>query len=249
MGKIIVANWKMCGDTASSKKWTENILADSSKFPSGSTVVVCPPAPLLPIINYALRGSAIKLGGQDCHFQQEGAYTGETSAKLLKDIGCGYVIVGHSERRAGCGETDAIVNAKAASAIKNGLIPIICIGETQVQRENGETIEVINRQITESIPDVAAYGNFILAYEPVWAIGSGKIPSMDEIQQVHNAIITSVSKRSAIDIGGVYVLYGGSVKPANAREILALDNVAGVLVGGASLDENDFAKIIMSCPE
>lgn len=246
MKKIIVANWKMCGNIESSKVWAQNILSLLPTIPVNTQVVVCPPAPLLSLLKSSLSGSQIHLGGQDCHFQPEGAYTGETSAKLLKDVGCEYVIVGHSERRNYCQETSEMVRAKAACAIKIGLIPIICIGETLEQRANGNTLPVITQQIEESIPDDATAGNFILAYEPVWAIGSGNLPTMDEIKQVHSAIIASVSKRKAIDINEVYVLYGGSVKPDNAGEILALSNVSGLLVGGASLNANDFCKIILS---
>ena len=246
MKKIIVANWKMCGDIESSKVWTQNILSLLPNIPVDTQVVVCPPAPLLPLLKDALNGLQIHLGGQDCHHQSEGAYTGETSAKLLKDVGCEYVIVGHSERRNYCQETSEMVRTKAARAIKTGLIPIICIGETAEQRAAGKTLAVINQQIEESIPDEATLGNFILAYEPVWAIGSGNLPTMDEIKQVHSSIIANVSKHKAIDIAEVYVLYGGSVKPDNAGEILALSEVSGVLVGGASLNANDFCKIISS---
>lgn len=234
----------MYGSIESSKIWAEKILSQG-KIPSGREVIVCPPASLLPILRDALGGSQIKLGGQDCHIKEDGAYTGETSAKLLKDVGCKYVIVGHSERRNYQQESNEIVCGKAACAIKNGLIPVICIGETLKQRENRETLEVIRQQIAESIPDTAGSGNFLLAYEPVWAIGSGKLPTMDEITQVHQAIRTTVSERKKIDAAEVYVLYGGSVKPDNAGEILNLTSVSGVLVGGASLNADDFYKIIL----
>ena len=246
MMKIIVANWKMHGDIESSRIWTKDILQNMSKTPSNTQVVVCPPAPLLPLLNYALHGSQIKLGGQDCYSQIEGAYTGEISAKLLKDIGCEYVIVGHSERRNYFKETNELVRAKAQQAIKTGIMPIICIGETEQERAAGKTLPVIEQQIKESIPSEAQKGNFILAYEPVWAIGSGNLPTMDEIKEVHTVITKNVSKLKTIDITDVCVLYGGSVKSGNAGEILALANVSGVLVGGASLNADEFFRIISS---
>ncbi len=246
MKKIIVANWKMHGTPESTKLWAQDFIAKSSQIHTGVEVVVCPPAALISILKDAVDSKNIYLGGQDCHIQPEGAYTGETSAVLLKSLGCKYVLVGHSERRAHCGETNDIVRQKAVRAIKTGLIPIICIGETSEQRKNGKTLEIINQQIEESLPYEAALGNFILAYEPVWAIGSGNLPTMDEIKQVHSAIITNVSKRIAIDITQVCVLYGGSVKSDNASEILSLPEVSGVLVGGASLKAEEFYKIVVS---
>ncbi len=246
MKKIIIANWKMNGSSESTKKWAHDFMLSMPEIPYGVEVVACPPAPLIPLLKYLMDGSEVKIGGQDCHAKPEGAYTGETSAKLLKDVGCSYVIVGHSERRAYSLESNEIVRAKAAGAIKSGLVPVICIGETKEQRDGGDTIKVINQQIDESLPKEAGAGNFILAYEPVWAIGSGSLPTMDEIKQVHDAIITRVSKSIAIETSDVYVLYGGSVKADNAGEILAVPNVSGVLVGGASLNGQDFCKIIFS---
>lgn len=234
----------MYGGIESSQIWTKKIIAGQEQIPVSREVVVCPPAALLSLLKGALENSKIKLGGQDCHAKTEGAYTGETSAKLLKDVGCEYVIVGHSERRSYAGESNEIVCAKAACAIKTGLIPVICIGETLEQREKGRTLEVIRQQIAESVPDEAISSNFLLAYEPVWAIGSGKLPTMDEINQVHVAIKTGVAERKKVDKAGVYVLYGGSVKPDNAGEILKLDSVSGVLVGGASLNADDFCSIL-----
>lgn len=246
MKKFIIANWKMYGGVKSSQIWAERIISGYSQIPDDREVVVCPPAALLPIVKDFLGGAAVKVGGQDCHAKKEGAYTGETSAKLLKDVGCEYVIVGHSERRLYAQESSDIVCAKAGCAIENGLIPVICIGETLAQRENGMTLEVIRQQIAESVPNLVNSGNFILAYEPVWAIGSGKLPMMDEIRQVHGAVKTAVSELKKVDSSGICVLYGGSVKPDNAGEILGVDDVSGVLVGGASLNADDFLKIIMS---
>lgn len=246
MKKTIIANWKMCGTPESSKLWAQDFATKSSQISSETTVVVCPPFPLISLLKEELGKTSIKLGGQNCHIQPDGAYTGETSADLLLALGCEYVIVGHSERRSQCGETNDIVRQKATRAIKTGLIPIICIGETNAQRESGKTLDIINQQTDESLPFEAAAGNFILAYEPVWAIGSGKLPTMDEIKEVHGAIIANVSKRISVDAAQVCVLYGGSVKSDNAGEIMSMYEVSGVLVGGASLKAEEFFKIAVS---
>lgn len=246
MKKIIAANWKMNGSVASAKDWAKGVTSSLAKIKPDVEMVVCPPFPLISILGDELSGCPIKLGGQDCHSEKNGAYTGETAAPLLKDLGCGYVIVGHSERRHLFNESDDVVKSKALCAMDSGLIPIICIGETQKQREDGKTIEVINRQIERSVPKEAASGNFVLAYEPVWAIGSGKIPTLSEIKEVHKAIINKVSDFIAIDVAQIRVLYGGSVKPDNSGEIMAISEVCGVLVGGASLKADDFVEIAMS---
>lgn len=254
MNKTVIANWKMNGNSKTSKEWASEVCDYFSSHDTDAEIVVCPPFPLLPLLKNCFDGCStrvpIHLGGQDCHMESKGAYTGDTSADLLKDVGCRYVIVGHSERRSYAGESNDLVRQKAVAAIKAGVIPVICIGETQQQREEGETMAVIARQINESVPVDAAIGHFILAYEPVWAIGSGNVPTMDEIKEVHLAIVKKVSEhvraKNAVDIAEISVLYGGSVKPDNAGEIMALENVAGVLVGGASLKADDFCKIISS---
>lgn len=198
-------------------------------------VIICPPAILLDGVAQACAGSRVKWGGQDCHASKEGAFTGNISAPMLKDAGCDYVIVGHSERRQHHGETSAEVSRKAAAAIGCGLIPVICVGETAEERSSGAAEAVVLRQLKESIPDAA--GHFLLAYEPVWAIGSGKTPTARDIAQMHAHIATTVAARAP-------VLYGGSVKAANAAEILAIQGVSGVLVGGASLVAEEFCDII-----
>lgn len=251
MAKLYIANWKMCGEPAMALQWAEAMVRLlGATWQGEKQVVVCPPAPLLPLLKSALSASSIALGGQNCHAQPEGAYTGEISAPLLRAVGCDYVLVGHSERRALCGETSEIVRQKAARAIASGLIPVICIGETAQQRAEGQTLEVIQQQIDESLPEGASAQHFVLAYEPVWAIGSGKVPTLDEIAQVHAAIIAHVAQRiglaSPAEIGQVTVLYGGSVKPDNAKDILAVAGVSGVLVGGASLKADDFYTIVES---
>ncbi len=244
MTKIIVANWKMCGSPESAKLWAVSFLPALSKLKTANKIIVCPPAPLISQLKNELTGSIVKIGAQNCHFQPEDAYTGEICASLLKACGCEYVIVGHSERRSYFNETNEIVRRKAARAIKIGLTPIICIGESEEQKNSGKTIEVINQQLAESIPSEAKSGDFIVAYEPVWAIGSGKIPSLEEIKQVHQAILTNISSSMAIDIKKISVLYGGSVKADNAKDIMAMPEVSGVLVGGASLKADEFVKIV-----
>lgn len=248
MKKIIVANWKMNGSPEMVKLWAEKLrsLLPPTTSHQPPTTVLCPPAPLLAYAQAALAGTPITIGGQDCHEKPSGAHTGDTSAVLLKELACGYVIVGHSERRQNHGESSELVSQKAAAAISAGLIPIICIGETEAERDSGQTIEVLRQQIAESIPQTAKTGNFILAYEPVWAIGSGKVPTMGEIATAHQAIISATAQRTGLAPEAVCVLYGGSVKPENAGEIMKIAGVAGVLVGGASLDAEGFWKIVAS---
>lgn len=243
MKKLVVANWKMYGQPAMARQLSASVAAAAAAT-EAARVVLCPPAILLGDVRESIKGQSVALGGQDCHCDTEGAHTGDTSAAMLKDATCGYVIVGHSERRTNHGETNAQVRAKAARAIESGLIPIICIGETLAQRENGEAETVVGTQVRESIPDSAAQGNFVLAYEPVWAIGSGKTPTTDDIKQMHRYIVSVASERTGLAPAAIAVLYGGSVKAANAKDIMATEAVAGVLVGGASLKADEFCSII-----
>lgn len=233
----IVGNWKMHGH----QQIAEGLLASIASVSEQRDIqiVVCPPALLVSAVVAALKGTPVKTGGQDCHAQKEGAFTGDTSAEMLHAMGCRYVIVGHSERRSLHHETDADVHAKALQAMACGLTPIICIGETAVQREAGQAEAVVEKQLIDSIP--AGKGQFLLAYEPVWAIGSGKTPTVIDISHMHRHINSVVSRHSG---GLAGVLYGGSVKAANAAEILKADGVAGVLVGGASLKAEEFCGII-----
>ena len=241
---LIAGNWKMNGLRASLDELTA--LADmliTGEAPR-AVVVVCPPATILSAVARQGATSGILVGGQDCHPAQSGAHTGDIAAPMLADAGAQYVIVGHSERRAAHGETDDLVRSKAEAAIGAGLKPIICIGETEAQRDGGDAEKVVSGQLAGSVPDAAAQHEVIVAYEPVWAIGTGRTPANDEIAQMHDTIRRQLVDRFGDRGQTIPILYGGSLKPQNAREILAIDNVNGGLVGGASLLAKDFATII-----
>ena len=210
-----------------------------------AVVVICPPATLVATVAAQGASSGIMVGGQDCHTEASGAHTGDISAYMLADAGAQFVIVGHSERRADHGETDDMVRAKAEAAIGAGLKPIVCVGETESQRDAGEAESVVSAQLAASIPDGAALHEVIIAYEPIWAIGTGRTPSNDDIAQMHASIRARLVERFGDDRGNsMRILYGGSLKPVNAREILSVENVNGGLVGGASLLAKDFYTII-----
>lgn len=231
----------MNGNPAMVKAWAEEfreLLRTTNN--EQRTTIICPPAPLIPLLKTELADLPIQLGGQDCSEHKHGAYTGETSADLLYSLGAEFVIVGHSERRQYHDETNEIVRAKASQAIASGLTPIICVGETAEQRDNGETEAVLREQVKNSIPQE---GNFLLAYEPVWAIGSGNVPTLAEIKNAHETIISATTKQTGLALADISVLYGGSVKPENAAEIMKIAGVSGVLVGGASLKAEEFFKI------
>jgi triosephosphate isomerase len=206
------------------------------------TVVICPPATILNAMNRVAAPAGILLGGQDCAAEKSGAYTGDISAAMLADAGAQFAIVGHSERRRGHAETDAQVRAKATAAIAAGLIPIVCVGETEGERASGQAEAVVTRQLAESVPAASV----VIAYEPVWAIGTGKTPSSDDIATMHKLLRDQLVKRFGRDGEGVRLLYGGSMNPANAGEILHIAEVNGGLVGGASLRADDFLAIIRS---
>jgi triosephosphate isomerase len=203
--------------------------------------VVCPPATLVVPVSQALAGSPVACGGQDCHAAASGAHTGDVSARMLADAGCRFVIVGHSERRADHGEGDAAVAAKAAAAHGAGLVAIVCVGETEAERDDGRAHAVVARQVAGSIPPGADAVNTVVAYEPVWAIGTGRTPTPEDVQAMHAHIRSCVP--AAIDASALRILYGGSVKPANAATLLRLEDVDGALVGGASLAVDDFWAI------
>ncbi|HEX3066721.1 MAG TPA: triose-phosphate isomerase [Dongiaceae bacterium] len=242
---LIAGNWKMNGLRAEGLALARAVQAGSAGV--SCELLVCPPATLLADVAQALAGSAVGLGGQDCAASAPGAHTGDIAAAMLADLGCRYVIVGHSERRTDHGETDAIVRAKAEAAGAAGLIPVVCLGETETQRDRGEALAVVARQLAGSLPAGASAAHTVVAYEPVWAIGTGRTPSSADIVAVHGQLRRELARRGSA-AAGIRLLYGGSVKPANAAEILALPDVNGALIGGASLKAQDFLAIARSCP-
>ncbi|MES2967354.1 MAG: triose-phosphate isomerase [Pseudomonadota bacterium] len=241
MRKLAAGNWKMNGTAAS----LSEVAALATAHPTPACdMLLCPPATLLAQMAWAAKGTALALGGQDCHHAASGAHTGDISAAMLRDAGASYVILGHSERRTDHGESDAQVLAKANAAIAAGLIAIVCLGETEGQRDAGETLDVIGRQLAGSVPDSATAATLVIAYEPVWAIGTGRTPTLSEIAEVHAFLRARLTARIGDQAAGVRLLYGGSVKPSNAAEIFALADVDGALVGGASLKAADFGAIV-----
>ncbi len=228
--KLIAGNWKMNGLTASVAELDALLAAPA---PDGAELLICPPATLVARLAQAADGSHVAVGGQDCHWAERGAHTGDVSAEMLADAGATHIIVGHSERRADHGETDAVVRRKAQAVARAGLVPILCVGETLAERDAGATLAVIARQLEGSVPDVP---RLVIAYEPVWAIGTGRTPTVEQVAEVHGAIAAWMG-------AGVRLLYGGSVKPSNAAELLAVPCVDGALVGGASLKAADFLAI------
>jgi triosephosphate isomerase len=240
---LVAGNWKMNG-LKGSIQHAVRIAQEVSSGGYAADVVLCPPATLLSEISWRLKGSSVAVGAQDCHFLQSGAKTGELSAEMLADVGARFVIVGHSERRLDHGETDYLVSLKADAAVRAGLMPIICVGETAAQRECGQAIETITRQIEASLSASLDGSAFVVAYEPCWAIGTGLTPTLAHIESVHRAIRALLASRYGATGPCSQILYGGSVKPDNAGDILALDNVGGALVGGASLEPADFMEIV-----
>ncbi len=240
---LIAGNWKMNGLKADALALAKAVAEGARE--AGWTdrdVLVCPPATLVAAVVEAVAGSGVAVGGQDCHAKASGAHTGEIAAEMLRDIGATYVIVGHSERRTDCGETDAMVRAKAEAAWRAGLLPIVCIGETLAEREAGRTLAVLETQLKGSVPAGSTAAKLVLAYEPVWAIGTGKTPTTAEVAAAH-AHIRKVLGSLVPDAAGVRLLYGGSVKGSNAAELLAAADVDGALVGGAALKAEEFLAI------
>ncbi len=240
---LIAGNWKMNGLAASLDE-ARAVAAAIDERPPGARVAICPPATLISRLAEAIGGTGVEIGGQDCRAEQAGAFTGDVAAEMLADAGATLVILGHSERRAGYGETDALVAAKAGAAHRAGLEPIVCVGETLAEREAGRTLEIVTGQVRGSLPEILAGKAFSVAYEPVWAIGTGLTPTLEQIEEVHVAIRAVLVEMFAEHGKGVAILYGGSVKPSNASEILKLKDVGGALVGGASLKAADFLGII-----
>ena len=241
--KLIAGNWKMNGLGASLGE-VEALRAALAEAAPACRVALCPPATLIDRMARAA-GEGIEIGGQDCRAESHGAFTGDVSAAMLRDAGATLVILGHSERRHGHGETDAVVASKAEAAVSAGLEPIICVGETLEQREAGRAVEVVRGQIMASLPvTLAETGTFAVAYEPVWAIGTGLTPTLEQIEEVHRAVRAAMIERLGLAGAARPILYGGSVKPENAREILTVPEVGGALVGGASLKAADFLGIV-----
>lgn len=241
--KLIAGNWKMNGLAASLTE-AETLKSLLAEEPAACRVALCPPATLIHRMAETVSGSVIEVGGQDCRAEASGAFTGGISASMARDAGATLVILGHSERRQEFGESDALVAAKAVAAVEAGLSPIVCVGETLAQREAGEAVEVVRRQLMDSLPLALANVAFAVAYEPVWAIGTGLTPTLEQIEEVHRAARAAMIERLGLAAGWMPILYGGSVKPDNAAEILAVPEVGGALVGGASLKARDFLGII-----
>jgi triosephosphate isomerase len=239
--KLAAGNWKMNGTRAALDDL--NAITSAHGDP-GVDILICPPATLLMQAAALTSGKPLDIGAQDCHSETSGAHTGDVSAPMVADAGGRAVIVGHSERRENHNESNDLVRAKAQAAHDAGLIAVICIGETLNERETGQTLDIIAEQLKGSTPDRATADNTVIAYEPVWAIGTGKVPSLDQIREVHDFIRKSLIDRFGDAAQGIRILYGGSVKPGNAAEIFAVSNVDGALVGGASLKESDFSPII-----
>jgi triosephosphate isomerase (TIM) len=241
---LVAGNWKMNGLAASLAELRALKQRLKQRPVPEADAMICPPATLLAQARYMLTGSEVHLGAQDCHPLPSGAHTGDISAEMLADAGAGAIIVGHSERRQEHGETDGLVNAKARAAHRAGLIAIICVGETDEERLGGKTLEVVGRQLAGSMPQGAPAANTVVAYEPVWAIGSGLTPTPANVAEVHGFIRGELGRLLGADQDNMRILYGGSVKPANAGELLLVPDVDGALVGGASLTADHFYAIL-----
>jgi triosephosphate isomerase (TIM) len=246
MRKLCAGNWKMNGLKGDALALVRDLAARAKGGPLACDLLICPPATLLAEVAAALAGSVIAVGGQDCHAEDKGAHTGDVSAPMLKDAGCTYVIVGHSERRADHGESDAMVRAKGEAGRRAGLAVIVCIGETLAERDAGRELEVVARQIDGSLPPGLDPGDFAVAYEPIWAIGTGRTPTVAQVTEMHGHIRRALAAKTR-DPASVRILYGGSVKPENAVAMMAAGDVDGALVGGASLVAADFWAIARAC--
>jgi len=244
---LIAGNWKMNGLRASSAEF-EAMLAGAPGVAAKADLLVCPPATLIAAFAERARGSnTIAIGAQDCHPKASGAHTGDLSAEMLADAGASAIIVGHSERRADHGESDVLVRQKTEAVWRAGLTAIVCIGETQRQRDAGQALDICRGQLDLSLPDQARADNLVVAYEPVWAIGTGLTPTVGDVQQIHKFIRDFLIARFNGEGARTRILYGGSVKPSNAAELMAVENVNGALVGGASLKAADFLAIAAGC--
>lgn len=241
---LVAGNWKMNGLRKSLGEVEGVCKAVAGQGSGPAEIVICPPATLLMAAAKVCEGFGVALGGQDCHGEPSGAFTGDISAEMLKDAGAAYCILGHSERRTGHHETNEIVRAKVAAALHADLVPILCVGETRAEREAREALRVVEAQLAGSLPEDCSAGQIVIAYEPVWAIGSGLTPTPGDIGEMHGFIRAWILSRLPGQGDETRILYGGSVKPANAAELLAVENVDGALVGGASLIAADFMAIV-----
>ena len=245
---LIAGNWKMNGLKASVGEF-EAMLAGAGAVASKADLLVCPPATLVAAFAEKARPTAVlAVGAQDCHPKPSGAHTGDISAEMLADAGAKAIIVGHSERRADHGEGDLLIRQKAEAVWRAGLVAIVCIGETEAQRDAGQTLEILRGQLNLSLPDGSRADNLVVAYEPIWAIGTGRTPTTTDVVQIHRFIRDFLIGRFSGEGKRMRILYGGSVKPANAAELMAAANVNGALVGGASLKAADFLAIAAGCP-
>jgi triosephosphate isomerase len=240
---LVAGNWKMNGLRASLSELDEIARGYTAALRAEADLLICPPAPLIAEAAARMSAKHILIGGQDCHPKASGAHTGDVSAEMLKDAGANYVVVGHSERRADHGETDAVVRAKTEAAWRAGLTAIVCVGERKEQREAGKALSVVHEQLMGSIPDGASPDKLVVAYEPVWAIGTGLTPTPGDVAEMHASIRAELGKRFGADGTATRILYGGSVKPDNAHELIIQVDVDGALVGGASLKALDFLAI------
>jgi triosephosphate isomerase len=245
---LIAGNWKMNGLRESAVQLASAV-ADGvgAGEAERADLLICPPASLILTLAEMLAGTRVAVGGQDCHPEESGAHTGDVSAEMLADAGASFVIVGHSERRTDHGETDELVRAKAEAAHRAGLCAIVCVGETEAERDSGQALEVVERQLSSSLPAGANAANTVIAYEPVWAIGTGRTPSLAQVGEVHEILRRRLAALRA-GLEGMRILYGGSMKPDNARELLSIEDVDGGLIGGASLKAGDFLAIAESVP-
>lgn len=240
---LVAGNWKMNGSKTSLQELTAMGAGYDSSLQSKIDMMICPPATLVLTAAHVALGSGIAIGGEDCHANASGAHTGDISAEMLKDAGATAVIVGHSERRTDHGESNETVKAKAGAGLRAGLLTIVCIGETEAERKSGETLAVLKDQLDDSMPDNSVAYEVVVAYEPVWAIGTGLVPSADDVKEAHAFIRENLSAKFGEEGAKMRVLYGGSVKPSNAVELMGIANVDGALVGGASLKAEDFLGI------
>lgn len=245
MSKLIVGNWKMNG-LAASLDQVKTIVEESRRLSNDAKMVICPPFTLLDKVSVVAKNSNVSVGAQDCHPNSSGAHTGDISVEMLHELDVAYVIVGHSERREAYRESNVSVASKAEAVLKLGLTPIICVGEKIDIREAGKTLEFIANQLSESIPTDVDIASVVIAYEPVWAIGTGKSATPEQISEVHRFIVSELCQRFSCDDAAVRILYGGSISPANANEIFAIQEVSGGLIGGASLKAESFLAICKS---